>query len=169
MKVGLALSGGGVRGAAHIGLIQALQEENIEITSIAGTSIGAIVASLYAMGYTTQEMLKIFEYTAKELFRADTKYLMDNVKQKKGILGLGVWSGNSLEDAIDACARMKQKYHMQDIELPIRIPTVDIVSGEKYVSTNQPIQIDNEITDISIGKAVRASASYPRCICPLCI
>ncbi len=57
---GLVLSGGGAKGMAHIGVIKALEDNNIRIDYIAGTSIGAIVGSLYAMGYTTDEMLELF-------------------------------------------------------------------------------------------------------------
>ena len=58
-KVGLVLSGGGAKGAAHIGVIKALEENNIPIDYVAGTSIGAIIGSLYAMGYTPDEMLAL--------------------------------------------------------------------------------------------------------------
>ncbi len=58
--VGLALSGGGARGLAHIGLIKALEDNEIPIDYIVGTSMGAIVGSLYAMGYSTDEMIEIF-------------------------------------------------------------------------------------------------------------
>jgi len=58
-KVGVVLSGGGARGAAHIGVIKALEENNVPIDYITGTSIGAIVGSLYAMGYTPDEMLEL--------------------------------------------------------------------------------------------------------------
>ncbi|MDR2679894.1 MAG: patatin-like phospholipase family protein [Tannerella sp.] len=58
-KVGLVLSGGGARGAAHIGVIKALEENNVPVDYITGTSIGAIVGSLYAMGYTPDEMLEL--------------------------------------------------------------------------------------------------------------
>ncbi|MDR0794464.1 MAG: patatin-like phospholipase family protein, partial [Tannerella sp.] len=58
-KVGVVLSGGGARGAAHIGVIKALEENNIPIDYITGTSIGAIVGSLYAMGYSPDEMLEL--------------------------------------------------------------------------------------------------------------
>ncbi|MDR0572940.1 MAG: patatin-like phospholipase family protein [Tannerella sp.] len=58
-KVGLVLSGGGARGAAHIGVIKALEENNVPIDYITGTSIGAIVGSLYAMGYSPDEMLEL--------------------------------------------------------------------------------------------------------------
>ncbi|MDR0536941.1 MAG: patatin-like phospholipase family protein [Tannerellaceae bacterium] len=59
-KVGLVLSGGGAKGAAHIGVIKALEENGVPIDYITGTSIGAIVGSLYAMGYSPDEMLKLF-------------------------------------------------------------------------------------------------------------
>jgi NTE family protein len=58
--VGLVLSGGGAKGAVHIGIIKALEENDIPIDYIAGTSIGAIVGSLYAMGYSPDEMLQLF-------------------------------------------------------------------------------------------------------------
>ena len=58
-SVGLVLSGGGAKGIAHIGVIQALEENNIPIDYIAGTSMGAIVGGLYAAGYTPQEMLQL--------------------------------------------------------------------------------------------------------------
>jgi NTE family protein len=58
-SVGLVLSGGGAKGAAHIGLLKALEENGIPIDYVAGTSIGAIVASLYAMGYSPDEMLDL--------------------------------------------------------------------------------------------------------------
>jgi len=59
-KVGLVLSGGGAKGAVHIGLIKALEDNGIPIDYVAGTSIGAIVGSLYAMGYSPEEMLELF-------------------------------------------------------------------------------------------------------------
>ncbi len=57
--VGLVLSGGGAKGIAHIGLIKALEEHNVPIDYITGTSMGAIVGALYAMGYTPDEMLEL--------------------------------------------------------------------------------------------------------------
>lgn len=58
-KLGLVMSGGGARGLAHIGVIKALEENNIPIDYVSGTSIGAIVAALYSMGYSPQEMIDI--------------------------------------------------------------------------------------------------------------
>jgi len=61
MNLGLVLSGGGMRGAAHIGAIKALEEHNLYPTHIAGTSAGAIVGALYAYGYIWEDILKFFK------------------------------------------------------------------------------------------------------------
>lgn len=58
-SVGLVLSGGGAKGIAHIGVIKALEEHDIAIDYVAGTSMGSIIGSLYAMGYTPDEMLAL--------------------------------------------------------------------------------------------------------------
>ena len=60
-KVGLVLSGGGAKGLAHVAVIKALEENGIPIDYIAGTSMGAIVAGLYAAGYSTDEMETLFK------------------------------------------------------------------------------------------------------------
>ncbi|WP_299527110.1 patatin-like phospholipase family protein [uncultured Lutibacter sp.] len=62
-KIGLVLSGGGVRAIAHIGLIKVLLEKNIIPTEVAGTSAGALVGALYAGGFEPEEMLNFFEET----------------------------------------------------------------------------------------------------------
>lgn len=59
-RVGLVLSGGGARGVTHIGVLKALEENNIPIDYIAGTSMGAIIGGLYASGYTPVEIEQIF-------------------------------------------------------------------------------------------------------------
>jgi len=75
-KVGLVLSGGGAKGAAHIGLIQALEDNEIPIDYISGTSIGAVVGSLYAMGYTPKEMLELF--SSKDFYYWQTGEVEDD-------------------------------------------------------------------------------------------
>ncbi|MEB8345196.1 patatin-like phospholipase family protein [Flavobacteriaceae bacterium KMM 6898] len=70
MNTGLVLSGGGIRGIAHIGAIKALQEIGIQPTHIAGTSAGAIVGALYAEGHSCEEILKFFKTV--ELFSFNT-------------------------------------------------------------------------------------------------
>lgn len=170
MKIGLVLAGGGVRGAAHIGVIKALQENGIKVDCIAGTSIGSIVATLYAMGYSTDEMLKLFKYFAKDIMKVDPKYFWTNVKAGKKLLGDGIISGENIELAIEECAKLKEIKNLKDIEMPIAMPTVDIKTNKKYVATNheydEVFTQDIYINEISIGKAVRASSSYPGVFAP---
>ena len=79
MKIGLALSGGGIRGAAHVGAIKALEENGIKIDAVAGTSAGSIVTALYAMGYTTYEMYKLFNYFSKSVMAISPKYFFGGI------------------------------------------------------------------------------------------
>ena len=58
-KIGLVLSGGGAKGAAHIGVIKYIEEAGIPIDYIAGTSMGSIVGGMYALGYSSDEILNI--------------------------------------------------------------------------------------------------------------
>ena len=58
-SVGLVLSGGGAKGIAHVGVIKALEENNIPIDYVTGTSMGAIIGGLYACGYTPEEMMEL--------------------------------------------------------------------------------------------------------------
>lgn len=77
-SVGLVLSGGGAKGIAHIGLIQALEENDVPIDYIAGTSMGAIVGALYAMGYTPAEMIELIksdEFLSWQTGKIDEKYI----------------------------------------------------------------------------------------------
>lgn len=62
-SIGLVLSGGGVRGMAHIGLIKAMREHGVEAQMVAGTSIGALVGALYANNNSVDEMLTFFKET----------------------------------------------------------------------------------------------------------
>ena len=75
-------NGGGIKGAAHIGVMKALEEENIKIDCISGTSSGSIVAAMYAMGYNSNEMIKLFKRYGKEITKVNWKII------SKLILGL---------------------------------------------------------------------------------
>lgn len=167
MKLGLALAGGGVKGAAHIGVIKALEENGIKVDAVAGTSIGSIVASLYAMGYNSEKMLEIFKYFAKEIMKTDARHFAGNLKTSKRLLGYGLLSGENTEIAVKECAKSKGIRKIQDIKMPISIPTVDIVESKKYVFTNANFEENYYINDVYIEKAVRASSSYPRSVCTL--
>ncbi|MDO9276604.1 MAG: patatin-like phospholipase family protein [Lutibacter sp.] len=61
MSIGLALSGGGMKGIAHIGAIKALEENNIHPTHISGSSVGAIIGAFYASGYSPEKMVNFFK------------------------------------------------------------------------------------------------------------
>lgn len=77
-RVGLVMSGGGAKGIAHIGVIKALEENNIPIDYVAGTSMGAIVAALYAMGYTPDEMIALIkskDFVSWSTGEIDAKYI----------------------------------------------------------------------------------------------
>ena len=60
IKIGLALSGGGAKGLAHVGVLRVLEENNIKIDYITGTSMGAVVGALYSIGYTPDEIENYF-------------------------------------------------------------------------------------------------------------
>ena len=106
MKIGLALSGGGVRGAAHVGAIKALEENGIKIDAVAGTSAGSIVGALYAMGYTTDEMYKLFNYFSKSVMAISPRYFFGG-KEKRGMQLGGLSSGENIELAIEEAANLK--------------------------------------------------------------
>ncbi len=75
MGFGIALSGGGTRGAAHVGVLCALEEEGLRPTSVAGTSAGSIVAGLYALGMSGQEMKdRIYELARQGTKLIDPDY-----------------------------------------------------------------------------------------------
>ena len=75
-RVGLVLSGGGAKGIAHVGLIKALEENDIPIDYITGTSIGAIVGSMYAMGYSPEDMMELI--TSKDFMLWQSGQVEDN-------------------------------------------------------------------------------------------
>ncbi|GLB48453.1 patatin-like phospholipase family protein [Neptunitalea lumnitzerae] len=82
-KLGLVLSGGGIRALAHAGLLQALEERGIQPDCIAGTSGGALIAALYASGYKPKEMMNFFKDTpvfSFSLFALNKPGLVDSEK-----------------------------------------------------------------------------------------
>ena len=166
MKLGLALSGGGIRGIAHAGVLRALEENKIKVDVIGGTSSGALVASLYAMGYSPYYIYVLFKKYAKDIVNINVGNFL--LSRKNNILGFR--TGENIEKVYNNLALKKGVQKISDIKMPIVIPTVDISDSKKYVFTNNSPK-NNEvynkyITDISIGKAVRASSSFPAVFCP---
>lgn len=166
MKLGLAMSGGGIKGAAHIGVIQALREENIKVDIVGGTSIGSIVAALYAMEYTPKEMLKLFNYFSKLIFKNSAMYTDPRGKKLLSIQAGGLYSGENIAFAIEEAGKYKNIKKLQDLKIPIVIPAVDLRDSEKYVFTNMGKINDKYLNKADISIAVRASSSYPAIFAP---
>ena len=169
MNLGLSLSGGGVKGAAHIGVIKALEEENIKIDCIAGTSSGSIVASLYAMGFCADEIYTLFKKYCKKIKYIDFWNIIKLIyglifKQKIIIDGLN--SGKEIEKLINNIAKEKNIQDISQLHFPLVIPSVNMYNGKVTCFTsykNKKRYLSNTIfiNHINIGKAVRASCSYP--------
>ena len=172
MKVGLALSGGGIRGVAHIGVLKALEENNIKIDVIGGTSSGGLIASLYAMEYKPDYIYHLFKRYSKDVVTIDNKPILNGIKNylSKKRLGIsGISDGKKLEKLYEELARKKNIHSIQDIKMPIAIPSIDLADAKEYVFSNViPTGEDSTkyIKDIPVGRAVRASSSFPAFFCP---
>lgn len=172
MGVGIALAGGGIRGIAHAGVLKALEENGIKIDAIGGTSAGSIVAALYAMGYKPYYIYVLFKKYAQEIINIGNAPIINGignfVKCKKiGISGLN--DGTALEKMCNELALRKKIKVIGDIKMPLVIPSVDIAEAKEYIFTNCAPRDninDDYITEIEIGKAVRASSSFPAVFCP---
>lgn len=169
MNYGICFSGGGIKGAAHIGAIKALEEENLKFDYISGTSSGSIIATLYAAGYSSDEMLKFFKKYAKKIKYVDPKnilILLINLFIKRKIVIKGFNEGTIIERLLNKELNKKNIRNISDIKKELLIPSIDINTGEINVfisKENRAKYLDNiiYINNVNIGKAVRASCSYP--------
>ena len=166
MKLGLALSGGGIRGIAHAGVLKALEDNNIKINIIGGSSAGGIIAALYAMGYSPYYIYILFKRHAKEIASINNGIMISGIKayaMYKKINILGRNSGEMLENTFDQIAANNGIRTIKDIKMLIVIPAVDISNVNKYVFTNNKPKKNNlnYIDDINIGKAIRATSCFP--------
>lgn len=172
MGIGIAFAGGGIRGIAHVGVLKALEENNIKIEAVGGTSAGSIVAALYAMGYKPYYIYVLFKKYAQDIINIGNSSIVNGignfVKTKKiGIAGLN--DGTLLEKMFNELATRKKMKVVADIKMPLVIPAVDIAEAKEYIFTNCAPRNnvnDEYITEISIGKAIRASSSFPAYFCP---
>lgn len=173
-KVGLALSGGGVRGAAHIGVLKVLTENGVPVDMVAGTSAGALVAALYACGYKPRELeelvqgLKVgelvdFKVTVGELFKHGVKQLFGGKSRFWAAMPNGLVKGDRIERYL---AGLLGGRTMKDARLPLAVTAVDIISGDTvfFVTPQEgcrTILNARYFHNALIAEAVRASISVP--------
>jgi len=137
-KIGLALGSGGSRGLAHIGVIKALEENNIPIDFIAGSSIGAMVGGFYAAGLDIKKMEEI---------ALDTNWrrivsLLADPRLKQGLIG-----GEKIKAFIESYINGKK---IEDCKIPCAIVATDLKTGEIAV-----------LDKGAMTPAIRASISIP--------
>lgn len=114
-KTGLVLSGGGTRGFAHIGALQALEEAGVKVNVISGTSVGSIVGALYADGYSPLQMLDLFlENRVIQLSRL-TLF-------RKGMLSL-----SGLKKKLNRYLRAKT---FEELKIPLYVTVTNLHRGE---------------------------------------
>lgn len=174
-KIGLALSGGGAKGSAHIAVIELLEANNIPVDYVAGTSIGAYVGGLYALGHSAEEVKTImygadFESgfsdaidRAKLPFRDKRPYDKFNVKLEAGYrdgkiqIPWGVLYGQSMSAVYRRSVGNVQSFDsFDDLAIPFRAVATDLATSEKVI-------IDHG----DMVKAMKASATVPGVLVPV--
>jgi NTE family protein len=174
-KIGLALAGGGARGAAHIGILKRLKELRIPVDYIAGTSFGAIIGGLYAAGKSPEELEQIInEINWNAVFRdkpprkqlsprrkvEDNIYLVDKlpgIKDGKLKLPQGIFQGQAFYTLIkDLTLSASSIKDFNDFSPPFRAIATDLETGEAVV-------IDHG----DLATAIRASMSVPAIFAPV--
>ncbi|WP_428611145.1 patatin-like phospholipase family protein, partial [Shewanella sp.] len=168
-KIGLALSGGGAKGAAHIAVLKALEAEQIPVDYIAGTSIGAYVGGMYALGYSAEEIEEIMmganwnagysdtipradlSYRGKQQrdrfnLPINVGYRDDEIKVPNGLL-----HGQSMSILLQRSTDLVHKFeHFDELPIPYRAVATDL-------ETSGAVVIDSG----SLVDAMQASATVP--------
>ncbi|UOF89048.1 patatin-like phospholipase family protein [Fodinisporobacter ferrooxydans] len=159
-RIGLALGGGGIVGSAHIGVLSALEEAGIQIDCIAGCSAGAIVAALYAYGYSPKEMMQIVPKISKRYLDYDSStFLKKLINRNTQVLGLV--KGKKLRNLI---AELTNGAKIADVKMPIALLGVDLKQARQVIFTAQSLancREEDTISDIALADAVQASFSIP--------
>lgn len=170
MRFSLSLSGGGARGAAHVGVLKALEEEGLKPSVLSGTSAGALVAAFYAYGISVEELEQWVYWLAKNGKRyLDVDFLgmlklIIQVLFRKEITVSGIFKGKKLEKII---CEMIGDSQIETISKKLIIPAVDLNTGKTIIFSNEtPTEegIKKEMqweTSGKLCKIVRASTSVP--------
>ncbi len=121
-KIGLAMSGGGARGLAHVGVIKVLVEAGISIDCVSGTSMGGVIAAAYACGISIREI----EERARQLANMrELIKLLDISTQRRGLL-----EGSRIRDYL---APLFLDYNIENLPVRLAIPAVDLVQSREIV------------------------------------
>lgn len=163
MKYNCVFGGGAIRGMCYIGAMQALQEFNVEISSIAGSSVGSVFASLFALGYSIDEIKEFFLDFNFNMFRDINISLFESdLSISKGEIFLD-WLREKIEKKYfgENYKKDTKRVRFKDIENNLYILTLDI-------NTNTPFIFSKENTpDEEIAFAVRVSAGMPGLMKPV--
>lgn len=168
MGFGLSLAGGGIRGAAHVGVLKALIEEGFIPDSISGTSAGSIVAGLYAYGLPINEMEELVMHLTKygrQYIDLDylgiIKFIPQMLAHSKSCF-TGFIKGDRLSEMFCALTRSN---NINELAIKLVIPAVDLCTGKTIVFTNEkcPAALPDTIWEnaIPLCEAIMASCSIP--------
>lgn len=173
-KLGIALSGGGLKGTSHIGVLKAFTDHNIPIDYISGTSAGAIVATMYACGYSPQQMQAIIQsihipdlidlkVTTSDLFKHGFKWMLSGKFRFWSVIPTGLLKGEKIEAIL---VKLWQQRTVRDTKIPVAITAVDLNSADTVFFTS-PVPRTRSILNARyyhnalLYEAVRASISIP--------
>lgn len=156
IKYNCIFGGGGVRGMCYIGALKALNELNIEIGSIAGSSVGAVFAGLLAVGYSQEEIKELFFNFNFNMFRdLNINIFNTDISLSKGEIFLD-WLREKIEGKLN-----KTKVRFKDLKKDLYILTLDM-------NTNTPFIFSKETTpDEEVAFAIRTSACMPGLMKPV--
>jgi NTE family protein len=170
-KIALVLSGGGARGISHIGVLKVLEKYNIPIDIIYGTSIGAIIGGLYAIGYKPDQLLQslrnvdmedlfsiLEEVKRRDLYPEQKQNLTRNFltlrfKGLEPVIPSAISTGQKITNLINSLVLqgLHNSYSkFDDFPIPFRSVTTDIVSGKSII-----------ISEGNLSEALRASFNWP--------
>jgi NTE family protein len=172
-RIGLVLSGGGARGAAHIGVLRVLEELRVPIDYIAGTSMGSIVGGSYASGNTINQMLLDISFIKTAQLATDSPQRQDVAFRRKEddlknyigpelgvhggslLLPKGLVTGVGLEAVLRHLAKVKGSIDFDKLPIPFRAVATDIATGKMVVFRSG-----------DLATVMRASMSVPGAIAP---
>ena len=142
IRVGIALGGGGARGLAHIGVLKAFEEGDIPVGALAGTSVGALIGSLYAAGITTSQMEQMTQEIGWSSLTNFSKYSLFRLVLTESRL-----STNNMEVYL---RKQIGDMRFDELKIPFACVATDLQTGEGVV-----------FREGSVALAARASATYP--------